>query len=433
MLLANINEVIKASPAIQIQNRITHLQRRAWNVLLANAYNELPDKDIHTVSVSELAAKLGFDSHNHDHLKETLKSLVDCTVEWNILGKNKKEIWGAASLLAEVRIEDGLCFYQYSHTLRQKLHNPIMYTKLNLRLQNRFKSQYALILWEVCFDYFHVHWDRGETPFIPIEKFRELIGVESDEYRTFKALNQKIIKPAIIEINDLTDYHVEVEQKRFRRKVVELKFSIVKVKKLPVQESVLPDVEDLPPVAMELVQANVDRAVALEIAKSEWDFIDPKKLPTPGDYTDFLAYVSEKIEMAMYASTVNNTAGYVVEAIRNNYQNDEVRKARQARAARVREKEIQDIEETFRARRANLLRQAIQADPELVERAVARIENHFIRRRIEECDTAMEAYQAYPAAKAYINDIIATQFCHELLAPVMETYQNEKARILENK
>ena len=91
MLLAKIEEVIKASPAIQIQNRITHLQRRAWSVLLANAYNELPDKDIHTVSVSELATKLGFDSHNHEHLKETLKSLVDCTVEWNILGKNKDD------------------------------------------------------------------------------------------------------------------------------------------------------------------------------------------------------------------------------------------------------------------------------------------------------------------------------------------------------
>ena len=47
MYLAEINEVIKASPAIQIQSKITHLQRRAWNVLLANAYNELPNTDIH--------------------------------------------------------------------------------------------------------------------------------------------------------------------------------------------------------------------------------------------------------------------------------------------------------------------------------------------------------------------------------------------------
>ena len=97
---------------------------------------------------------------------------------------------------------------------------------------------------------------------------------------------------------------------------------------------------------------------------------------------------------------------------------------------RVREKEIEDLEEAFRARRANLLRQAIQADPELVERASARIDNNFVRRRIEECDTAMEAYQAYPAAKAYIDDIIATDFCHELLAPVIETYRDEKAKIL---
>ena len=52
MNLANINQVVKASPAIQVQGKMTHLQRRAWNLLLANAYNELPDKEIHSVSVS---------------------------------------------------------------------------------------------------------------------------------------------------------------------------------------------------------------------------------------------------------------------------------------------------------------------------------------------------------------------------------------------
>ena len=88
MNLATINEVIKASPAIQIQSKITHLQRRAWNVLLANAYNELPNTDIYCVSVAELSRKLGFNSHNEDYLKETLEALVDCTVEWNILGKD---------------------------------------------------------------------------------------------------------------------------------------------------------------------------------------------------------------------------------------------------------------------------------------------------------------------------------------------------------
>ena len=432
MLLADIKEVIKASPAIQIQNRITHLQRRAWNVLLANAYNELPDKEIHSVSVAELATKLGFDSNNEDYLKNALRELRACEVEWNILGKNNKEEWGVAGLLADARIVDGICRYSFSPQLRQKLHNPIMYTKLNLRLQNEFKSQYALILWEICFDYFDVNRGRGETPFIPLEKFRELMGLDSDEYRTFKALNQKIIKPAIIEINDLTDYFVEVEQKRFARKVAELKFRIIKVKQLPVQESVLPDVEDLQPVAVELVGARVDRKEAIKIAGAEWDYVDPDKLPEPGTYPDFLTYVSEKVEMSLYASNVNNTGGYIVEAIRNNYQNDGVRQEREERAKRAREKELEDLDEAFRVKRANLLRQAIQADPELVERAVERIENNFVRRRIGDCDTPMHAYKAYPAAKAYIDDIIATEFCQGLLAPAVLAYEAEKARILGN-
>ena len=430
MLLAEINEVVKASPAIQIQSRITHLQRRAWNVLLANAYNELPDKDIHSVGVAELAAKLGFDSNNEDYLKDALRELRACEVEWNILGKNNKEEWGVAGLLADARIVDGICRYSFSPQLRQKLHNPIMYTKLNLRLQNQFKSQYALILWEVCFDYFDVNRGRGETPFIPLEKFRELMGLDSDEYSGFPFLNRDVIKPAIKEVNALTDYFVEVKQKRIARKVAELKFSITKVKQLPVQESVLPDVEDLPPVAMELVQTNVDRAVALEIAKSEWEFVLPEKLPTPGDYPDFLIYVSEKIEMSLYASNVNNTGGYIVEAIRQNYQSETVRKERELRAERAKEKALEDLEETFRVKRANLLRQAIQADPELIERAVERIGNNFVRRRIEECDTPMQAYKAYPAAKAYIDDIIATEFCADRIAPVNAAYEDEKAGIL---
>ena len=313
MLLADIKEVIKASPAIQIQGKITHLQRRAWNVLLANAYNELPDKEIHRVSVAELAAKLGFNSNNEDYLKDALRELRACEVEWNILGKNNKEEWGVAGLLADARIVDGICRYSFSPQLRLKLHNPRMYSRLNLRLQNEFKSQYALILWEVCFDYFDVHWGQGETPFIPIETFRELLGVESNEYSEFKDLNKKVIKAAIKEINDLTDYFIEVEQKRIGRKVAELKFRIFKVKQLSVQESVHPDVEDLQPVAIELVSAGVDRKEAIKIADTEWDYVDSEMLPEPGSYPDFLAYVSEKVEMSMYASNVHNTAGYIVE------------------------------------------------------------------------------------------------------------------------
>ena len=435
MNLAKINEVIKASPAIQIQSRISLLQRRAWNVLLANAYNELPDKDIHSVSVVELAAKLGFGDGNQEYLKEMLRSLRSCEVEWNLLNKDNKQEWGVAGLLAEVRITDGICFYQFSHTLRLKLHNPRVYAKLNLRLQNRFRSRYALILWEICFDYFDTDRDQGETPFIPLETFKSLMGLEETDYPVFKVLNRDLIKPAIKEINDLTNYLVEVEPKRLGRRIGELKFRITKVKsveQIPIQESLFPDIENLPPVAVELIQAEIDRKVAMKIADEDWDFVSPEKLPEPGSYTDFLGYVAEKIEISRHAAEVKNRGGFIIEAIRENYQNSEVQKARQLRAEKVREKELEDLTAEFKLKRDTILRQAVHADPALVESAAKRIQSYFVRERLLEQVSAREAYQKGGMVKAEIDGILAAEFCQELLAPVVEAYENERDRILGN-
>ena len=429
MNLSKINEVIKASPAIQIQSRISLLQRRAWNVLLANAYNELPDKDIHTVSVVELAAKLGFGDGNQEYLKEVLRSLRSCEVEWNLLNKDNKQEWGVAGLLAEVRISDGICFYQFPHTLRLKLHNPRVYAKLNLRLQNQFRSRYALILWEICFDYFDTDRDRGETPFIALEVFKSLMGLEKEEYPIFKELNRNVIKPAIKEINDLTNYHVEVEHKRLGRRIAELKFRITKVKQFPVQESLFPDIENLPPVAIELVQAEIDRNMAMKIADQAWDFVTPEKLPEPGTYPDFLGYVAEKIEISRHAAEIKNRGGFIIEAIRENYQNSEVQKARQLRAEKAREKALEDLTAEFRVKRDNIIRQAIHAEPGLVEAAAKHIHSYIVRERLVEHPSAMEAYQKGGMVAAEINGILAAEFCHERLAPVVETYENEKARI----
>ena len=405
-------------------------QRRTWNVLLANAYNELPYKDMHRVSIAELAKKLGFKSNNKDYLKETLEALVDCTVKWNLLNKDNKEVWGVASLLGSAEIENGICTYSFTAHLRQKLHNPRIYAKLNLRLQNWFKGQYALVLWEVCFDYFDTDRDQGETPFIPIETFKELVGLEPDEYPVFGFLNRDVIKPAIQEINDLTNYHVEVEQKRLGRKVSQLKFRITKVKQLPVQESLFPDVENLPPVAVELVQAEIDRKVALKIAEQKWAFVNSEKLPSPGTYPDFLEYISEKLEMSVDAEGVKNRAGYIVEAIRENYQDLDLQKAREIRAEKAKEKQLEELEDEFNLKRRTLIRHAVHADPHLVERAAERIHSYIVRQRLDKHDSALEAYQKGGMVAAEINAILAEEFCQDLLAPVVAAYEDEKGRIL---
>ena len=432
MNLLERDEFIKASPAIQIQSKITHLQRRVWNVLLANAYDDLPNQDIHRVSVAELAKSLGFNSHNEDYLKETLEALVDCIVKWNVLGKDKKERWGVAALLGSAEIENGICTYSFAAHLRYKLYNPRIYTKLNLRLQNRFTSRYALILWEICFDYFDTARNHGETPFIPLDTFKELMGIALDDYPTFKTLNQRVIKPAIKEINELTNFFVEIEQKRIGRRIGELKFKISRLKELPsvepVQETIVFDIDDLPPVAIKLVQAGVSRKEALRIANQEWDTVDPDALPE--DRNDFAVYVEEKIGLAQHATDVKNAGGFIVKAIRENYQNPEFQKRLKSEKAEETQAMLASLKNEMREKQNALLRQAVRANPELLDQAAAKITSGFIRERLLEYDSIADAYAAGSVVAGDINNILAKDLCADLIAPVVETYEEEKARVL---
>ena len=438
MHITEINEVVKASPAIQIQSKITHLQRRVWNVLLANAYEELPDTDIHRINVADLAHSLGFNSNNEEYLIETLIALVDCIVEWNVLDKDKKEKWGVASLLASAEIENGICTYGFAPHLRYKLYNPRLYTKLNLRLQNKFKSRYAMVLWEVCFDYFDIARNEGETPFITIETFRQLMGIEQEEYSVFKTLNRDVIKPAIKEINQLTSFFVDVEQKRIGRKIGELKFRISRMKDLPtlepIQETVEPmqkslfvDIDELPPLAVKLVQSGVTQKEALKIANQEWNVVDPAVLPE--DRKDFAAYVEEKIEIARQDTNVKNAGGFIIKAIQENYQNPELQKRIQAKKKKEKKNLLDSLKSEMYEKQNVLLRQAVRSNPKLLELAAEKITSSFIKDRLADYDSIKDAYDAGAIITAEINSILSKEFCADLIAPVIATYEAEVERL----
>ena len=427
--LEDITEVTKASPAIHVQNKMTLLQLRAWNVLLANAYDELPDKDIHTVSVGELAAKLEFNSGNRTYLKTMLKSLQAFDVEWNLLNRDNQEVWGVASLLASVEIENGICTYGFAPHLRKKLYDPKLYAKLNLRLQNEFSSRHALILWEVCFDYLEAGRDQGETPFIPLVTFKKLIGMTSGEYPSFGFLNRDVVKPSIQEINRLTNYRVEVDQKRVGRQVRYLRFRIARVEEPPVQESGSPDINNLPPVAVELVKAGVDQEMAEKFAANTWSVVRAEKLPPSDKYSNFAEYVSEKIEMSLETKGITNRGGYIVTAIRENYQDPHLQEKRQLRAKTLKKKALDDLKAEFMSKRNALLRQALHDDPQLLERAAGRIQGHIVLERLEEHDSVLAAYQKGGIVTAEINYILTTEFCAEPLAPVIQQYEDDKAGI----
>ena len=210
-------------------NTISLLQRRAWNVLLANAYDRLPKQDFFEVDIYELASVLDFGAANREYLKENLEALMKSIVEWDVFNKAKDKDWKASVLLANVEISGNILTYSYSPMLKGLLYNPATYAKISLAMQNVFDSKYSLALYELCVDYYIAKHSRGETPWIEIEDYIKLLGLENNknvQTGQFKYLNRSFIKEPVKEINDKSDLFVTVGYKKLGRKVVAVKFQI---------------------------------------------------------------------------------------------------------------------------------------------------------------------------------------------------------------
>ena len=329
------NEVIKASAAIQIEGKITLLQRRAWNVLLARAYDELPAKERHAVRVPDLMRDLAYNSGDQEYLKDALEALVGCKLKWNILDKDGHTEWGVAALLAGAKISRGICVYEYGPTLREKLYNPHMYARLSLLVQNRFESKHALTLWELCVYYLGAKRDCGETPWIDIDAFRKIMGIEDSHYYAalFKKLKQKVITPALTEINRLSDFSVTVEYQHKGRRVTALKFKMRRVFLLPgpanTQAPLFPELDDMLPIVKELRDVGLSTQDALEVWQKGFHYVDAATRPVEiGEdaEAEFARYIREKIHLLkrrQASGKVENITGFLLEAIRKNFANPE--------------------------------------------------------------------------------------------------------------
>ena len=221
-------DVLKHSAAIQITNQITLLQRRAWNVLLANAYDELPNRRRHTMSVNDLVDALGITTRNTAHLRDMLQGLTTTALTWNVLGKDGKQKWGAASLLGYFEFEGGVCVYDFGG-LSDRLYNPVMYARIKLATANKFNSKHALALYELCVDYLGV-W---QTPWMEIADFRRLMGIPEGEYERWYDLNRKLVEQPVAEINALSDIRVKVEKRKKGRSYSAVKFMVQPKAKTP--------------------------------------------------------------------------------------------------------------------------------------------------------------------------------------------------------
>jgi plasmid replication initiation protein len=222
--------IIKNNFLIETSGKIDFTGMKLFNSLFHHAYNELQDKEIHTISSNEIKKYLNYtDKINFKHIKKSLSSLMNFIIQWDIFDESTgEETSGGSTLLASYEFKKGLCEFAFSPHLRKRLLADTLYTKINLKLQNQFSGKYSLRMYELAKEFFRQKEEFGETRFIPLDKFKRFLGIPEDKIIAFKVLKRDVLTPTVIEINELSDVNIDLSFEKQGTKVIGIKLKIKK-------------------------------------------------------------------------------------------------------------------------------------------------------------------------------------------------------------
>lgn len=229
----------KAVPAVHIAPQagpISLQQAKMFNALIKNAIeqNKTGERVWFEYLIQDLIRDVGLNSKNRDYVKATVNSLVGFVVNWDHLSGPKPE-WNASGLIAGAKISGSLLKYQFSENIRELLMNPRVYASIDMRIAREFKRGHSLTLWENVVRYEGV----GRTPRLSVSAIRDImLGLDwpAGSYVQYKTFKNRVLLPAIAEINNIADHEIELHEFKQGRSITEVQFTITAKRK--------PDVSD---------------------------------------------------------------------------------------------------------------------------------------------------------------------------------------------
>ncbi|KVE35624.1 replication initiation protein [Burkholderia sp. TSV86] len=238
---ASSAELRKAVEAIAIQpksGKITLLTRKLFNVLLAVAQQADDSGDTYRALLSDIVANSAFDSNDTALVKEHLRRMVSVQVEWSTGTSSQKpgRKWGISTLIADAEIlEDPTTRrvwveFSFAPKIKKKLLDPVQYARLSLQFQSQLRSSAGLALYEICVRYLTnpSHLTMRE----PWEWWRPILSGTPDTEagdeakREYKYFKRDYLRPAIAEVNAVTNIFVELVEHREGRRVAEIQFRV---------------------------------------------------------------------------------------------------------------------------------------------------------------------------------------------------------------
>jgi hypothetical protein len=373
-------ELKKHAATIHCSNTLSLLQRKITNALLYHAYKELVLKEEHEITVKQLCRLIGYQGNNHSAIKEALKGLISTVIEWNVIDDaTGTENWTASSIIASVSLEGPLCYYAYSPRMKQLLHSPSMFGKIDLVIQSRFRSSYGLALYENCIRY------RGlpHTKWFEMDLFKKLMGVPPGKYDVFRDFKRRVLDKAIEEVNTYSDLVVESDFIREGRKVVKVRFKLKEREK----KTRLGRQKKTSPLGVEQLSAQGQEDTLKETLLTSFCLSTEQAEQVLVEYDR--EFIQEKIAVIegskpFLNGKVQNLPAYLLSALKNNYQAGkkkpsqviDLQDAKREWELAELKRQVEEIRLKYKTYRAKAIHEAIEALEEKEKQAL--LENFYL-------------------------------------------------------
>lgn len=241
-----IHKPVSTLAIVPTTGAITRVARQAYTIMMMLAKEQgVEDSKTQMFGAPVNTIIKGFDGNlgTKVRLKADLKSMVSHVVEWQSPTEGETTEWGALPLLAEVRLKlqngEHWVHWAYPPSLRQEMLDPQIFAKLNRSTISKFRSHAGLALYEICARYqdnpSHLTSKREWKWWVPVLSGKPMAPNSKVEFRFF---NRDTVKPAVEEINEVSELIVEAKEIRVGKTIQYLQFH---VRKKPLEQLQRPE------------------------------------------------------------------------------------------------------------------------------------------------------------------------------------------------
>lgn len=221
----DLSSIVKPEELVDIveMTPLTLQDRRIYNLLLGNAWNDIFNEERHTISRKLLTKHV--ESNNQD-IAASLRRLMSAIVQIRIRrNRNGEAAVRQVALLGSNEIESrgAHVSYAFPPELVKIIKDTQIFARLHTQVMFQLSSKYSLALYEFLQRRKNLQYIDYEV--MPVAEVRGLLGVPVKKLKSFGHFNKYALQAAAAEVSYLTEYEIQAEPVRTGRNVTHIRFA----------------------------------------------------------------------------------------------------------------------------------------------------------------------------------------------------------------